>query len=214
MRNAGVIFPIFGSKGVAFGKPWHFPMSYNTIRGTMYLENTRFANYGSKCGKVNPAIRTNPDYADMVMPIIASGISFINVGNAYKVWYDNPSLKEVNPSDCVDMPCDALKKTLLIDTDGSITGTGSLSTIVPDASFQWDGDRSYGTGYYRVPKPLVTADDGSRIPFTTVAPNIGVIQDSTVRHVLTYKYISKFTSFPVLKNQWMEQCNHLQAYEA
>ena len=106
--------------GIGFGKPWHFPKNYNAIRGTMYLNRVTFANYGNECGSLNVAIRTNPDYEDLQMPIITSEINKINVIST--AYYDNPSLKKINPSDCVDMPCDAKKKALIIDTDGSLTG--------------------------------------------------------------------------------------------
>ena len=107
---------------VKFGKPWHDPGSYPAIRGTMYLNSVTFANFGNECGGRNVAIRTNPAYEDMQMPIIATNISYINVEMSHQVFYDNPSLGKVNPADCVDMPCDAKKKTLIIDNDGTLSG--------------------------------------------------------------------------------------------
>lgn len=35
----------------------------------------------------------------------------------------DPQLAFVNSADCVDMPCDAKKKVLITDTDGSVFGT-------------------------------------------------------------------------------------------
>ena len=64
----------FKIPGTKFGKPWHVPSSYPTIRGTTYLNGVTFANYGDQCGNRNVAIRTNPAYEDMQMPIIASNI--------------------------------------------------------------------------------------------------------------------------------------------
>ena len=162
--------------GIGFGKPWYKFKNYNAIRGTMYLNRLTFANYGSECGNVNPAIRTNPAYEDMQMPIISSGITKINVASTVR--YDNPSLGSINPSDCVDFPCDAKKKALVIDKDGSLTGTGTPSTVVPDNTFEWDGDRSYGQGYYRVPKTMVSDIDGNRIPYADVMPNVGIAQSN------------------------------------
>lgn len=183
VRNAGIIFPSYGSSPTGFGKPWHFPKSYNTIRGTMHINDVTFANFGNECGRNNAAIRTNPDYEDMQMPIIASNISFINVATDHAVFFDNPSLGKINPSDCVDMPCDAKKKALIMDTDGSLTGSGVYSTVIPDNSFQWDGDRSYGQGYYRVPKTMITDVDGNKIPFSDVMPNVGIVQSSECSRV-------------------------------
>lgn len=113
------------------------------------------------------------------MPIISSGVKYIDVPAASIVRYDPPSLSAINPSDCVDFPCDAQKKALIIDTDGTLTLSGEPSTVIPDVSFQWDGDRSYGTGYYRVPKPMVTNLDGSPIPYADLMPNIGIHQDAS-----------------------------------
>lgn len=35
----------------------------------------------------------------------------------------DPKLGFVNSADCVDMPCDAKKKVIITDTDGSVFGT-------------------------------------------------------------------------------------------
>ena len=123
------------------------------------------------------AIRTNPSYEDLQHPLIASGISYFNVPSSNVVFFDNPSLGKINPSDCVDFPCDAKRKALIIDTDGSVTMTGVPSTVIPDNSFQWEGDRSWGLGYYRVPKAMVTTVDGDRIPYNTAMPNLGIVQN-------------------------------------
>ena len=40
----------FKISGTKFGKPWHVPSSYPTIRGTTYLNGVTFANYGDQCG--------------------------------------------------------------------------------------------------------------------------------------------------------------------
>lgn len=39
------------------------------------------------------------------------------------------NLNRVNPSDCVDMDCDGLKKVLIQDMDGSLLG-GCLAVVV------------------------------------------------------------------------------------
>ena len=166
----------FKIPGTKFGKPWHVPGSYPTIRGTTYLNGVTFANYGDQCGNRNVAIRTNPAYEDMQMPIIASNIIYVNVNTSHAIFYDNPSLGKINPADCVDMPCDAKKKVLIIDTDGTLTRSGSYSTVIPDNTFQWDGDKSYGQGYYRVPKTMVTDLDGNKIPYADIMPNVGITQ--------------------------------------
>ena len=44
--------------------------------------------------------------------------------------------RKVNPSDCVDMDCDGMKKMLITDMDGSLVG-GSSASIIPEAEYQW-----------------------------------------------------------------------------
>ena len=183
VRNAGIVFPIFASSGIGFGKPWHFSKSYNAIRGTTYLDRVTFVNYGDECNGFNVALRTNPSYEDMQMPVISSNINYINVSSSNVVFYDNPSLSKINPSDCVDMPCDAKKKALIIDTDGSLTQSGEASTVVPDNTFEWDGDRSYGQGYYRVPKTMTTDVDGNKIAYSDIMPNVGIVQNENCSRV-------------------------------
>ena len=176
VKTMGVMFPSFASSSIPTTKPHHVAKSYNAIRGTMFIKDVTFANYAGtdSCGKKHVAVRTNPDYEDMQMPIIATGITFVNVDENNKVFFDNPSLGAVNPSDCVDMPCDAKRKVLIIDEDGSFTETGSYSTIIPDNSFQWEGEASYGLGYYRVPQALETNVDGTMVDLAATYPNVGV----------------------------------------
>lgn len=80
-------------------------------------------------------------------------------------------LSKVNPADCVDMDCDAKKKTLLKDLDGSLLG--AVGAVVPQSEFQWGGDPRRGLGDYRIPKVLLTALNGSRIPVEKIAPGKG-----------------------------------------
>lgn len=90
-----------------------------------------------------------------------------------------PSL--ANPSDCVDMDCDAKKKTMLKDLDGSFLG--SVGAVVPQSEFEWDGDSRRGVGDYRIPKVMLTYLNGSRIPINKIAPNKGACHSN---HFITY----------------------------
>lgn len=56
----------------------------------------------------------------------------------------------INPSDCVDMDCDARRKVILTDVDGSFFGTAGM-TAISQSEFGWSGDghgtdRSWGLG--------------------------------------------------------------------
>lgn len=78
---------------------------------------------------------------------------------------------KANPSDCVDMDCDAKKKTLLQDQDGSFLG--AVGSVVPQSEYEWGGDPRRGVGDYRIPTVMLTATNGSRIPVEQVAPHKG-----------------------------------------
>lgn len=77
----------------------------------------------------------------------------------------------MNPSDCVDMSCDAKRKTLLKDLDGSFLG--AVGAVVPQSEYQWGSDPRWGLGDYRIPKVMLTALNGSRIPVNQIAPYKG-----------------------------------------
>lgn len=82
-------------------------------------------------------------------------------------------LSKVNPSDCVDMDCDAKKKTMLKDLDGSFLG--AVGAVVPQSEYEWNGDPRHGLGDYRIPKVMLTSLNGSRIPVNQIAPYKGTV---------------------------------------
>ncbi len=64
-----------------------------------------------------------------------------------------------------------MKKAMIRDLDGTLLG--SPGTILPDSAFEWDGDPQRGLGDYRIPPMMVTAQDGSKIPYEDKMPNKG-----------------------------------------
>ena len=60
-----------------------------------------------------------------------------------------PIKKWINPADCVDMDCDARRKLLFTDKDGTYFGKAGTS-VVPKSEFGWDdvSDRSWGLGEF------------------------------------------------------------------
>ena len=74
------------------------------------------------------------------------------------------------------MDCDALKKVLIRDLDGSLLG--SVGTIVPASDFEWDGDPRRGLGDYRIPRTLLTSPlTGERIAVADKCPKKGRISE-------------------------------------
>ena len=70
------------------------------------------------------------------------------------------------------MDCDAKKKALLHDIDGSFLEDGPGS-IIPESEYEWDGDPARGIGDYRIPKTLLTDPWGNRIDVDDIAPYRG-----------------------------------------
>lgn len=53
---------------------------------------------------------------------------------------------KINPADCVDMDCDAMKKLLFKDVDGTVLG--SPGTVVSESEWEWGGDPRRGNLFY------------------------------------------------------------------
>ena len=56
-----------------------------------------------------------------------------------------PTTAWINPSDCVDMDCDARRKVYVKDVDGTFLGL-SNTTLVSKSEYHWDGERMWGLG--------------------------------------------------------------------
>uniref|UniRef100_A0A672GVH9 Polycystic kidney and hepatic disease 1 (autosomal recessive)-like 1 n=1 Tax=Salarias fasciatus TaxID=181472 RepID=A0A672GVH9_SALFA len=174
--RSGVCWPNFASgHNTAPFKPHHLNMNYNAIKGLMTVTDTTFVNFKDVCsGETNVMFITNSLNEDLQHPVHVSGIKMVDSTEKGKVFIHRPDLGKVNPADCVDMDCDAKKKTLLKDLDGSFLG--AVGAVVPQSEFEWDGDPRRGLGDYRIPKVMLTALNGSRIPVSQIAPNKGVIR--------------------------------------
>lgn len=173
----GVVFPNFmggfngAPKGLFTGM-----LTYSAIAGLMKLKNVTFAHYGrSSCGGAF-AIGTNKNNDDGQHPIETEQIKLYNVDPAFKIIYHRPNIAKINPNDCGDMDCDALKKALLKDLDG--TFLGNLGCVIPQSEFEWGAkglDR-------RTPKEMVTGSNGTRIPYHVIAPNKGIIRNRKCKY--------------------------------
>uniref|UniRef100_A0A8C5N9V4 Fibrocystin-L-like n=1 Tax=Gouania willdenowi TaxID=441366 RepID=A0A8C5N9V4_GOUWI len=174
--RSGISWPTFGSShNNAPIKPHHTNNNYNAIKGLMTVSDTTFVNFRNVCsGEVNIMFLTNPLSEDLQHPVQVSSITMVDSSEDAKVYIHRPDLGKVNPADCVDMDCDAKKKTLLQDLDGSFLG--AVGTVVPQSEYQWNGDARRGLGDYRIPKVMLTFLNGSRIPVDQIAPHKGVIR--------------------------------------
>lgn len=73
------------------------------------------------------------------------GLNFYSVDQASRLLFEQPTIQWINPSDCVDMDCDARRQQLIRDLDGSFTGSVG-GTVISKAEYQWDGNKQYGLG--------------------------------------------------------------------
>ena len=153
---------------------WHKVHKYPAINGITTLNDVTLENFGWRCNghRQDVAITSNPKSADAQHPVKLGRLLTLNVNKNSSIFVHEPSLGLVNPSDCVDMDCDGLKHILIHDTLGAFTGRPS--TVIAKAEFQWGGDRRRGLGDYRIPKSLLTANDGSKIGASTIAPHKGI----------------------------------------
>uniref|UniRef100_A0A3Q2VVI1 PKHD1 like 1, tandem duplicate 2 n=1 Tax=Haplochromis burtoni TaxID=8153 RepID=A0A3Q2VVI1_HAPBU len=186
--RSGICWPNFQSAhNSAPAKAHHVNMNYNSIKGLMTVKDTTFVNFRNVCSsEANVMFITNPLNEDLQHPVQISGIQMINSTDEAKVFIHRPDLGKVNPADCVDMDCDAKKKSLLNDLDGSFLG--AVGAVVPQSEYEWGGDPRRGLGDYRIPKVMLTALNGSRIPVNQIAPNKGVIRR-------TCTYMSSWQSY-------------------
>ncbi|CAH1226877.1 PKHD1L1 [Branchiostoma lanceolatum] len=169
--------------------PFAGEMSYPTLSGYFWMSDVKFARYGTACGREDVAIMTNPAQEDATFPTYVSGLSWPGSQENNKIYYDRPGVGKVNPSDCVDMACDAKLVAIIIDSDGSALGTPG--TVVPEQEWEWQpegvsnwgGNKRYGIGDYRIPTAALAGPDGSKLSAADVAPMKGVLRDDSC----TYK---------------------------
>ena len=69
---------------------------------------------------------------DLFHPVKMENIAFVNTDRLSSSFFNlrDPRLGLINPSDCVDMPCDARKKVLITDMDGSVLGKVCILNVL------------------------------------------------------------------------------------
>ncbi|XP_075406661.1 fibrocystin-L [Tenrec ecaudatus] len=185
--RSGICWPTFASAhNMAPRKPHAGIMNYNAISGLLDVSGLTFVGFKNVCsGETNVVFITNPLNEDLQHPIYVKNIQLVDTTEQSKVFIHRPDISKVNPSDCVDMVCDAKRKSFLRDTDGSFLG--SSGSVIPQAEYEWNGNRQLGIGDYRIPKVMLTFPNGSRIPVTEKAPSQGIIRDATCKYIPTWQ---------------------------
>ncbi|XP_004640150.1 fibrocystin-L [Octodon degus] len=181
--RSGICWPTFASAhNMAPRKPHAGIMSYNAISGSLDVSDTTFVGFKNVCsGETNVIFITNPLNEDLQHPIYVRNIQLVDTTESSKIYIHRPDISKVNPSDCVDMVCDAKRKSFLKDMDGSFLGRSG--SVIPQAEYEWNGNSQLGIGDYRIPKVMLTFLNGSRIPVTEKAPYKGIIRDATCKYI-------------------------------
>ncbi|XP_054983665.1 fibrocystin-L [Sorex araneus] len=181
--RSGICWPTFASAhNMAPRKPHAGIMSYNAISGLLDISGSTFVGFKNVCsGETNVVFITNPLNEDLQHPIHVKNIQLIDTTEQSKIFIHRPDISKVNPSDCVDMVCDAKRKSLLRDMDGSFLGNSG--SVIPQAEYEWNGNSQLGIGDYRIPNVMLTSPNGSRIPITEKAPYKGIIRDSSCKYI-------------------------------
>ncbi|XP_060603397.1 fibrocystin-L-like isoform X3 [Ruditapes philippinarum] len=182
----GLVFPNYISESnKAPLKPFKGLMSYNAIGGLTTISDVTFAKYGQTACKNNYAVTTNEANDDLQHPMTSERTTLIDVDSSHKIIYHRPNVGKINSADCVDMDCDALKKAMYKDLDG--TFLGHVGTVIPQSEYEWGGDPRRGLGDYRIPKEMVTTVDGTRIPYNDIAPYKGIIRSENCKYVSNWQ---------------------------
>ncbi|XP_076961678.1 fibrocystin-L [Callospermophilus lateralis] len=181
--RSGICWPTFASAhNMSPRKPHAGIMSYNAISGLLDVSDSTFIGFKNVCsGETNVIFITNPLNEDLQHPIHVKNIQLVDTIEQSKIFIHRPDISKVNPSDCVDMVCDAKRKSFLKDIDGSFLGNSG--SVIPQAEYEWNGNSQLGIGDYRIPKVMLTFLNGSRIPVTEKAPYKGIIRDSTCKYI-------------------------------
>lgn len=178
--HAGIIIPSFVSgSGHYPTASWFTIITYPAISGGTTITDVTFVNFNERCdNRKDRVLMTFLSSEDCYHPVFVQGISFTDSDPELKILNRDPNLSSVNPSDCVDMDCDGLKKLLIKDMDGSFTGTGSMMSLTSVGEFEWDGDVRRGIGDYRIPRTMLSYPNGSRIDADRIYPFKGIVRST------------------------------------
>jgi hypothetical protein len=103
------------------------------LGGYTNITDVAFINWPQQdaCGCRNFAISPNPSAGDLSPPGFVSNLQLSNV-DVNAIYHNPPSNPwKITFEDCVDFVCTGLNNTVLVDTDGSLTGHSSGATLLP-----------------------------------------------------------------------------------
>uniref|UniRef100_H2YQB4 Polycystic kidney and hepatic disease 1 (autosomal recessive)-like 1 n=1 Tax=Ciona savignyi TaxID=51511 RepID=H2YQB4_CIOSA len=181
--KTGVMLPLFQSEpnGAPFN-PFHINSNYPAIRGLLSVEGLIAHNFKLQPDGTRDLIFwTNPANKDVHHPTHLKDVILSNVEDASKVRFDRPCLGKKNTSNSANMECNAMKKVLIKDLDGSFLS--SPGSIISATEVGWGHEPQRGLGDHRIPQAMLSSTDGTRIPVESLADKRGIITNDAC----TYK---------------------------
>ena len=134
-----------------------------------------FVNFNVGCsGEYDAILATNPDNDDGMHPMTIETSRLFNVANESKVFLHRPNLHKISPKFCIDMDCDGMKKNLLSDLDG--TFLGKPGAVISESEWEW-GSQQRGLGDFRLPKDMLSAENGSMLNPSFVYKYRGIVRE-------------------------------------
>ncbi|OAF68924.1 hypothetical protein A3Q56_03331, partial [Intoshia linei] len=159
----------------------HTLMSRNLLSFDINVKDTVFVNYNKGCqNSKNYIFVYNPENKDYSYMIKTNKLKYFNVSENNIAQFGRPKLSNIKTfNGCIDMDCDMNKKLLIKDLDGSLLEhfypkENRKYAIIPDSSFQWNGDQSRGFGDHRIPKTMSTDLNGNRIEYKHLYKKVGI----------------------------------------
>ncbi|CAF3294066.1 unnamed protein product [Rotaria sp. Silwood2] len=169
--RSGIVFPTMSRNNFMPIRSWTGVGVYPALSGLMKITNTTLAFFNDTCDRHDVAIQVSQTNDDGQFPITTSSMFVYNTSQRNLIFNGKPNLGVVNPSRCGDMDCDGLKKSLLIDTDGSLFG--QPASVFSQSEVFW-GSQEHGTGDFRIPREALTNLTGHRININLTYPYRGI----------------------------------------
>ncbi|CAF2873113.1 unnamed protein product [Rotaria sp. Silwood2] len=190
--RAGITFPYFSGNNLIPAHPYTSIAVYPNIDGLMSITNVTLAFYNDICSRRDIAIQVSQNNDDGQHPIVTDHMSVYNTSYSSVIFNGRPNLDRVNPSDCVDMDCDGLKKALLTDTDGTLFG--QPSSVFSQVEYLW-GDQAHGVDDYRIPSVALASMNGTMININNTYPYRGTSRALTCTYQPLYQmYLCRNTT--------------------
>ncbi|CAG5089689.1 Oidioi.mRNA.OKI2018_I69.PAR.g12308.t1.cds [Oikopleura dioica] len=196
----GIMVPQFASSGMKWpGKPLGVAEAYASLYGGSCFMDIQLMNFGEKCGRDFYGIGTSSRWSEHQHMMELQFVTF-DGPSTHRYQFSRPNLGWISIADCVDMDCDGLKRSMLVDLTGDFLGMPSTYIMaqseyhyekwVEESPHYYQGtsdlegnedwpqsDERRGLGDFRIPKTMVTTLDGHRIPFPEYAPLKGTIRN-------------------------------------